>query len=127
MYFAYSALLALVLVLGSPYWLYEMLRHGKYRAGFRERLGVIPSRLGRISQPTIWIHAVSVGEVLAISELVRQLRAEFQRYRVFVSTTTDTGQRLARGRFGAENAFYFPLDFAFAARRWLFVLRPELV
>jgi len=127
MYFAYSALLALVLVLGSPYWLYEMLRHGKYRAGLRERLGVIPSRLGRISQPTIWIHAVSVGEVLAISELVRQLRAEFPRYRVFVSTTTDTGQRLARGRFGEENVFYFPLDFAFAVRRWLSVLRPELV
>ena len=127
MYFAYSALLALVLVLGSPYWLYEMLRHGKYRAGFRERFGVIPSRLGRISQPTIWIHAVSVGEVLAISELVRQLRAEFTRYRVFVSTTTDTGQRLARERFGEENVFYFPLDFAFAVRRWFSVLRPELV
>jgi len=127
MYFAYSALLALVLILGSPYWLYEMLRHGKYRAGLRERLGVIPSRLGRISQPTIWIHAVSVGEVLAITELVRQLQAEFQGHRIFVSTTTDTGQRLARGRFGAENVFYFPLDFAFAARRWLFVLRPELV
>ena len=127
MYFAYSALLALVLVLGSPYWLYEMLRHGKYRTGVRERLGEIPSRLGSISPPTIWIHAVSVGEVLAISELVRQLRAEFPRFRVFVSTTTDTGQRLARERFGEENVFYFPLDFAFAVRPWLSALRPELV
>lgn len=127
MYFAYSALLALVLVLGSPYWLYEMLRHGKYRTGLRERLGGIPARLGKVSQPTIWIHAVSVGEVLAISELVRQLRAELPQYRIFVSTTTDTGQRLARQKFGEENVFYFPLDFAFAVRRWLGVLRPELV
>jgi 3-deoxy-D-manno-octulosonic-acid transferase len=127
MYFAYSALLALVLVLGSPYWLYEMLRHGKYRTGLRERLGGIPARLGKISQPTIWIHAVSVGEVLAVSELVRQLRAELPQYRIFVSTTTDTGQRLARQRFGEENLFYFPLDFAFAVRRWLRALRPELV
>ena len=127
MYFAYSALLALVLVLGSPYWLYEMLRHGKYRAGLWERLGGIPARLGKISQPTIWIHAVSVGEVLAVSELVRQLRVEFPQYRILVSTTTDTGQSLARERFGEENVFYFPLDFRFAVRRWLRALRPELV
>lgn len=127
MYFAYSALLALVLVLGSPYWLYEMLRHGKYRTGFRERLGQIPGRLGKISQPVIWIHAVSVGEVFAVSELVRQLRAELPQHRLLISTTTDTGQRLARQRFGDENVFYFPLDFVFAVRRWLRVLRPELV
>lgn len=127
MYFAYSALLALVLILGSPYWLYEMLRHGKYRTGFRERLGGIPARLGTISQPTIWIHAVSVGEGLAVSELVRQLRAECPQYRILVSTTTDTGQRLARQRFSENNVFYFPLDFGFAVRRWLRALRPELV
>lgn len=127
MYFAYSALLAVVLILGSPYWLYEMLRHGKYRTGLLERLGGIPARLGKIPQPTIWIHAVSVGEVLAVSELVRQLSAALPEYRIFVSTTTDTGQRLARQRFGEENVFYFPLDFAYAVRRWLRVLRPELV
>ena len=127
MYFVYSALLALVLILGSPYWLYQMLRHGKYRTGLHERLGGIPARVGKISQPTIWIHAVSVGEVLAVSELFRQLRAEFPTHRIFVSTTTDTGQRLARQRFGEENVFYFPLDFTFAVRRWLRRLRPELV
>jgi 3-deoxy-D-manno-octulosonic-acid transferase len=127
MYFAYSALLGLVLILGSPYWLYEMLRQGKYRKGLCERLGAVPARLGSISPPTIWIHAVSVGEVLAISELVRELRANFPQHRVLVSTTTDTGQKLARERFGAENVFYFPLDFAFAVRRWFRALRPELV
>ena len=127
MYLAYSAMLALALVLGSPYWLYEMLRHGKYRTGFRERLGGIPARLGKISRPTIWIHAVSVGEVLAVSELGVRLRAEFPQYRILVSTTTDTGQRLARERFGENNVFYFPLDFTFAVRRWLRALRPELV
>jgi len=96
MYLAYSALLALVLILGSPYWLFEIVFHGKYRKGFLERLGRIPARLGKISGPTIWIHSVSVGEVLAMGELVRQLRAELPRHRVFVSTTTDTGQRPLR-------------------------------
>src|SRR5512140_1453646 len=127
MYFAYSALLALVLILGSPYWLYEMLRHGKYRKGLLERLGVVPKRLAALSQPTIWIHAVSVGEVLAISELVRRLRTDFPQRRVLVSTTTDTGQRLAQERFGPDKVFYFPLDFMFSVRSWFRVIRPELV
>ena len=126
MYLLYSALLAVTFVLGSPYWIYEMLRHGKYRRGLRERLGIVPSRLGN-SRTSIWVHAVSVGEVLAVSELVRRLGAEFPQHRVVVSTTTDTGQALARKLFGAENVFYLPLDFAFAVRRWMSALRPELI
>ena len=126
MYVIYSALLGLAMLLGSPYWLYEMLRHGKYRRGLRERLGTVPERL-RTGRPSIWVHAVSVGEVLAVSELVKRLRAEFPEHRVVVSTTTDTGQKLAAARFGAENVFYFPLDFAFAVRRWMRALRPELI
>ena len=127
MYFAYSALIALVLILGSPYWVYEMLRHGKYRKGLKERLGIVPAKLRLGSQTCIWVHAVSVGEVLAVSELVHQLRTSFPKYRIVLSTTTDTGQKLAAERFGVENVFYFPLDFAFAARRWFRALRPELV
>jgi 3-deoxy-D-manno-octulosonic-acid transferase len=127
MYLLYSALLAAVLVLGSPYWIYQMLRHGKYRNGVAERLGSVPSRFRGTSQRCIWVHAVSVGEVLAVSELVRELRAEFPLHKVVVSTTTDTGQRLAAERFGSENVFFFPLDFAFASRRWLRALRPEVV
>lgn len=127
MYLLYSALLAVTLVLGSPYWIYEMLRHGKYRKGLKERLGIVPSRLENSSRTSIWVHAVSVGEVLAVSELLRRLGAEFPQHRVVVSTTTDTGQALARKLFGAENVFYFPLDFAFAVRRWMSALRPELI
>ena len=126
MYVIYSALLTFAMLLGSPYWLFQMLRHGKYRKGVRERLGMVPERL-RGSQPSIWVHAVSVGEVLAVSELVKRLRAEFPDYRVVISTTTDTGQKLASARFGAEGVFYFPLDFAFAVRRWMRSLRPELI
>lgn len=127
MYLLYSALLAVVLVLGSPYWLYQMFRHGKYRRGLGQRLGSVPERFRNSTQPSIWIHAVSVGEVLAVSELVFSLRVHFPDHRVVVSTTTDTGQRLAATRFGAESVFYFPLDFAFSARRWVATLRPALV
>jgi 3-deoxy-D-manno-octulosonic-acid transferase len=129
MYFLYSALLAVALVLGAPYWLFHALRHGKYRKGLSARLGCVPERIRGAGHPTIWVHAVSVGEVLAVVELVRGLQAEFPRHRLVVSTTTDTGQKLAAAKFGKaeENVFYFPFDFPFSARRWISALRPELV
>ncbi len=124
-------LLAAGMLLSLPYWLYQILRHGKYRTGFTARLGRVPARLiaanGAPSRRVIWVHAVSVGEVLAISGLVTEMRRAFPYHRVLVSTTTDTGQELARKRFGEDNVFYFPMDFAFAIRRYLRVLRPELV
>ena len=128
MYTLYSALLAFFLVLTLPYWLLQMLRHGKYRAGLRRRFGAIPpSLIGRGEKPAIWVHAVSVGEVVAASGVVQALQQKFSSHRVLISTTTSTGQKLAAQRFGAENVFYFPLDFAFAVRPYLDVLRPQLV
>jgi len=127
MYALYSALLGLFLLLTLPYWLLQMMRHGKYRAGLAQRLGRVPPALAAPSRPTIWVHVVSVGEVVAASGVVAGLKEKFPSHRVLVSTTTSTGQKLAARRFGAENVFYFPLDFGFAIRPWLAALRPELV
>jgi 3-deoxy-D-manno-octulosonic-acid transferase len=128
MYLLYSALLAAGLLLGLPYWIFQMLRHGKYRSGLGQRLGAVPVELANpSSQPTIWFHAVSVGEVLAIGGLVEHIRFHRPGYRVVVSTTTDTGQKLARTRFGDGNVFYFPLDLGFAIGPYLQALRPQLV
>jgi 3-deoxy-D-manno-octulosonic-acid transferase len=128
MYLIYSALLAAAMLLTLPYWLLQRMRHGKYGAGLGERLGRIPRRLvAQPARPTIWIHAVSVGEVLAISGLATELTKRFSQHRVVISTTTDTGQKLARTRFDEENVFYFPLDFAFAIRPYLRLLQPKLV
>jgi 3-deoxy-D-manno-octulosonic-acid transferase len=127
-YLFYSLLLALAMLLTSPYWLYQALRHGKYHAGFPERMGRVPPRLQVDSNSrVIWVHAVSVGEVLAVSGLVQAMRTGFPQHRVLISTTTDTGQAIARKRFGEENAFYFPMDFGFAIRPLLRALRPELI
>src|SRR5256885_6320680 len=129
MYFLYSAALMLAFVIATPFWLFKMLRHGKYRAGLSERLGRVPERV-RSAQPgdvCIWIHAVSVGEVLAISQVVSELRDKKDARRVVVSTTTTTGQKLAQERFGAENVFYFPLDFGFCVRPYMRALQPKLV
>src|SRR5215471_8075780 len=109
MYLIYSALLALALLLSLPYWLWRMFRDHIYRAGLTERLGRIPGRLlPPVGRNSIWVHAVSVGEVLAVSRLIGELQRSYPQHRVFVSTTTDTGYRLAGQRFGQENVFYFP-------------------
>jgi 3-deoxy-D-manno-octulosonic-acid transferase len=128
MYFAYTVLLALGLFLTLPYWLFCAIRDHKYRAGLGERFGRVARRLRQDERcRAIWIHAVSVGEVLAISRLVGELKKTYPRHRIYVSTTTDTGQKLARQRFGEENVFYFPLDFPFAIRPYLKSLRPDLL
>jgi 3-deoxy-D-manno-octulosonic-acid transferase len=129
-YFLYSVLLAAGMLLSLPYWLYQVVRRGKYRTGFSERMGRVPGRLTASQSDharVIWIHAVSLGEVLAVSGLVQEMRRTFPDHRVVISTTTDTGQQLARKRFGEENVFYFPMDFAFSILPYLRALQPELV
>ena len=127
-YFFYSLALGAAMLLATPYWLYQIMRHGKYRTGFAERMGKVPPRLiaGSLER-VIWIHAVSVGEVLAVAGLIEQIRRSLPRHRVVVSSTTDTGQELARKRFGEENVFYFPMDFASAIRPYLQTLKPEMI
>lgn len=132
----YSLVLLLVLVVGSPWWLYRMATSGKYRDGLSERLGRVPARIraNLDNSPVVWIHAVSVGEVLSAGRLIEDLAGRgagrgpgLGRLRVMISTTTRTGQNLARQRFGEDRVFYFPLDFAFAVRAWIKVLRPRML
>jgi 3-deoxy-D-manno-octulosonic-acid transferase len=119
----YSALLTLGLVISSPWWLLRMATTKRYREGLRQRLGGLPEQLltAVVGKRVVWLHAVSVGEVLAASRLVGELEAALG---VVISTTTRTGQALAKERFGAERVFYMPLDFAFAASAYLRALKP---
>ena len=132
----YSAALALVLIVGLPYWLVVMLVSGKYREGLEERFGVVPERLKQFLKMrgvagTVWLHAVSVGEVLAAAPLIFRLRDvladSHPELRVVISTTTRAGQELARARFGNDCVFYFPFDFRWILRRYLRALRPRLL
>src|SRR4051812_2757758 len=127
-YLLYSLAFVLALALASPWWLFQMAGKRKYRAGLSERLGRVPARLAKPAADarTVWIHAVSVGEVLAVSRLVEELRAGKDFDAVYVSTTTATGQQLARERFGEQYLFYLPLDLAVAIRPYLRVIRPQL-
>ena len=127
--FFYNLALLAALVAGAPWWLWRMATTQKYREGLAARLGRVPSALADLGgeRPLIWLHAVSVGEVLAASRLVRELDRAFPGFHLVISTTTRTGQELARERFGANRVFYCPLDLPWAVHAYLKALNPQLL
>jgi 3-deoxy-D-manno-octulosonic-acid transferase len=129
MYFLYSTALSLVFLVMLPYFIYQAMRHGKYASSFKERMGWLPESLANDNRQVIWIHAVSVGEFLAAKPLLERIRREMPGSRIVVSTTTLTGQRLAREHANApyDATFYFPFDWRFTVRRALARVNPSMV
>ncbi len=128
--FFYNLALLAALVAGAPWWLWRMATTQKYREGLGERLGRVPQRLKIVradEKPVVWVHAVSVGEVLAVSRLVQEIDAALPGFRLLISTTTRTGQDLARMRFGTERVFYCPLDLHWAVRAYVKALKPRML
>ena len=135
--FFYNFALFVALLAGAPWWLWRMAFTRRYREGLLERLGRVPRRLvsgtdsalgtgssivpasiiagtSNLDRPLIWLHAVSVGEVLAVTGLVKALESALPSYSIVISTTTRTGQALARERFASNQVFYCPLDLPWA-------------
>lgn len=125
MYFVYSLLLSIGILLLSPLFL---VRREKYAAGFSERLGKYPAFV-HDGRKVIWLHCVSVGESNAARPLVDGLLSEFPDHRVIISTTTRTGQELARKIYAgkADAVFYFPFDWKFSVRKALNNFKPSVV
>jgi 3-deoxy-D-manno-octulosonic-acid transferase len=127
MYLLYSVLVLAFLVVVSPWFLYQAIRYKKYVASLGQRMGYLPVSFNMDAEHSIWIHAVSVGEVLTARPVVRDLRARYPRLRIFLSTTTLAGQQLARrSAHDADAVFYFPFDLNMFVRRTLNLVRPRL-
>lgn len=128
MHFLYSILLSFAFLALLPYFAWRAIVNRKYLRNLRERLGRLPDDLRPDGRPTIWLHAVSVGETQTAVPLLANLRAALPDHRLIVSTTTATGQAVARGRADlSDGVCYFPFDWRFAVRRALDRINPRLV
>src|SRR6187397_927672 len=111
----------------SPYLAWQALRYRKYIGSLRQRLGYLPVSFNLDGEQSIWIHAVSVGEVLTARALLPQLRERYPRLRLFLSTTTMTGQQIARNNLQyVDEVFYFPFDLGFVVNRTLRLVKPRM-
>jgi len=121
----FDILYIVLFVLGSPWFLFRMLVKGKRRPGLLERLGKVKKRSG--SNLCIWIHGVSVGEVLSARTLVDKLLSRYSNLDIILSTTTRTGREVARANYPNLRIIYFPLDFSDTVRRFIKRLRPSCI
>jgi len=139
MYLLYRFFTALSMLLLAPYYAWRGWRRGEPFGTLAQRFGALPPEIVARSLASagavagsgagaVWVHAVSVGEVLAAQPLVERLKSQLPGRAVFVSTTTETGQSLARERLkSADGVFYFPLDWVVPVRRALRAMRPSAV
>ena len=127
MYFLYSVLVLAFFLVVSPWFVYQAIRYRKYIGSLSQRMGYLPVSFNMDAERSIWIHAVSVGEVLTARPLAKDLKARYPRLKVFLSTTTMTGQALARRSVpDVDEVFYFPFDLSIFVRRTLDLVKPRL-
>ncbi|MEA3470900.1 MAG: glycosyltransferase N-terminal domain-containing protein, partial [Thermodesulfobacteriota bacterium] len=127
--FIYNILLLFASLFLLPYYASRILLTGKYRRSLGPKFGLYSKGLAGIVKgtPRIWVHAVSVGEVTAAAPIVAALRERFPLAAIVLSTSTETGQEMARKTIKGTTAFiYFPLDIPFVIRRVLNRVKPDI-
>ena len=127
-YILYNAILWLALPLIVGYHLYRSVSRGR-PASLGERFGfVAPDLATRLQgREVVWVHAVSVGETIAVRPLLRGLRERYPERAIVVSNVTETGRGVAATLTEVDLCLYFPFDYSFAARRLLGLVRPSLI
>jgi len=113
------------LIIGFPVLVYRMMTRERYRSGLWERLGGVPRRTGE--KRCLWVHGVSVGEVLGSATLVEGFRGRHPDWEVVISSTTSTGHETAKRTFPRDLVVYYPLDFTVSIARSLSRIRPSLI
>ncbi len=130
MYIIYNLFLIVATVLLSPVILFKLATVPKYRGGLTQKLGRLRKGVLRVVKGTrpIWVHAVSVGEVMAAHPLIREIKKKYPKRKLILSTVTVTGNYTARRRVPeADAVFYFPFDYPCVVRRVIQGINPEIV
>jgi len=125
MYTIYNIILAILSVVFAPLACAALLSRKKYRAGFLEKCGMLKPRAG--ARRPIWVHAVSVGEVMAAVPLIKKIKQRLPDVPLVVSTITETGNQTAhRNLKQADRIIYFPFDYPFIVRRVARAVNPRV-
>lgn len=130
MYIIYNIFLVLATIVLSPFMLFKLITVPKYRGGLTQKLGRLRKSVMRVIKGTrpIWVHAVSVGEVMAAHPLIRELKKKYPHKKLILSTVTVTGHYTARRRVPeADAVFYFPFDYPCIVRKVISGINPEIV
>ncbi|MCX5706306.1 MAG: 3-deoxy-D-manno-octulosonic acid transferase [Candidatus Omnitrophica bacterium] len=115
----YDLIFLIFVIIYLPVYLFK----GKFHRGFLSRLGILPSGL-KLNHP-IWVHAVSVGEAVAMRGLVEGLRKKYPDKKIVISTVTATGNKIAKAiAQEGDLVTYLPLDFSFIVRRVIDKIKP---
>jgi 3-deoxy-D-manno-octulosonic-acid transferase len=123
----YTLAIVVLAILLSPWFLYQAIRYRKYLPNLAQRMGYLPVSFNLDGDESIWIHAVSVGEALTARAVVADLRERYPGLKIFLSTTTLTGQQIARSRFQDVDAvFFLPFDLPPFVNRTLRLVKPRL-
>jgi len=129
MYFLYNFLLITILIATSPFWVYKVFTKEKHRKGFIEKTGILPQHIKQApsSGKRIHIHAVSVGEVNAVTPFIKELKKRHPDIRLILSTVTPTGYDMAHKRLPeVDHIIYFPFDLPWIVKRVINTIRPHI-
>jgi len=123
----YTLVILVLAIVLSPWFLYQAIRYRKYYGSLAQRMGYLPISFNLDGDESIWIHAVSVGEALTARALLADLRERYPGLKIFLSTTTLTGQQIARSQFQDVDAvFFLPFDLPPFVNRTLKLVKPRL-
>jgi 3-deoxy-D-manno-octulosonic-acid transferase len=122
----YSIAIVVLAVVLSPWFLYQAIRYRKYIGSAAQRMGYLPVSFNLDGDDSIWIHAVSVGEAFTSRALIADLRARYPNLKLFLSTTTLTGQQIAARLQDVDAVFFLPFDLPPFVNRTLRLVRPRL-
>ncbi|MCJ7580877.1 MAG: 3-deoxy-D-manno-octulosonic acid transferase [Candidatus Aminicenantes bacterium] len=126
MYFLYSFVLLLSFIFYLPLYVFKLKIVRGESLFLKERLGFRLKPEGRAGK-SVWIHAVSVGEVLSLQKLIMDLKKRHPEYEIYFSSLTNTGVRIAQEKLvGVDKIFFIPMDFRWIVKKYFRILKPEL-
>lgn len=127
MYLIYNILVLFLIVFCLPIILVALILTPKFRAGFFQKIGFYKN-IDKNGQKHIVVHAVSVGEVIAVEKFVKTLREEFPAEKIILTTVTKTGNAVANQKLKAtvDEIIYFPFDFCFAVDSFVKNIKPDM-